>query len=315
MALIKTITVYDGRLKWLLKDTKLQKVKISYIFLLVFIVSLLILSSCSEENLEPGVPAEVVIGNFDFSADFASEGSASQKIKDVWVFVDGATIGVFELPVSVPILKNGIGELRLDPGIELNGIATTRVNNPFFEPFIIEDFTFHPDSSILVIPQTSYRESTVFAWMEDFENPSISLDTANLGGNTPITRYSGQQVFEGSFSGVINLDSTHNTFEAATFNSHALPNNGSPVLLEMHYKNDHYFSVGIIEEGYTQIIKTDIMVLYPSEVWNKIYINFTDQVNASSANTFKVLVRTYLEDTSETATIQLDNMKLLHRQQ
>lgn len=295
------------------KNTKLKKVKIPYIFLFVFILCLLILASCSEENLEPGVPAEVVIDNFDFSANFAVEGSARQKIKDVWVFVDGATIGVFELPVSVRILKSGIGELRLDPGIELNGIATTRVNNPFFEPFIIDDFTFKPDSSMMVIPQTSYRESTVFAWIEDFENPSVSLDTANLGGNTAITRYSGEQVFEGNFSGIINLDSIHNTFEAATFSSHALPSNGSPVLLEMHYKNDYYFSVGIIEEGYTQIIKTEIMVLYPSEEWNKIYINFTDQVRASSANTFKVFVRTYLQDTSLAAEIQIDNMKLLYR--
>jgi hypothetical protein len=282
----------------------------SYIFILFAIV---FFTSCSEDNLKPGVPTEVVIPEFDFSADFATEGSASQKIKDVWVFADGQTIGVFELPVSVRILKDGVGELRLEPGIELNGIATTRINNPFFEPYIIDDFTFEPDSAILVIPQTTYRETIVFSWIEDFEDPSVSLDTTNLGGNTGISRVSGSFAFEGSFSGQIVLDSVHNTFEAATFNSYQLPKNGQPVLLEMHYKNDYFFSIGIIEESLTQVIKSEIIVLYPSEEWNKIYINFTDKVRASSATTFKVLVRTYLEDPEQTANIYLDNMKLMYR--
>lgn len=287
--------------------------KISNILLSVFILSLFTLTSCKEENLEPGIPAFVRVESFDFTADFVTEGSSMQKIKDVWVYADGVTVGVFELPATVPILKEGAGELRLEGGIEINGISTTRINNPFFEPVIIDDFEYLPDSIVTVSPSTTYRETVVFVWMEDFEDPSVSLDTANLGGNTPLSRYGGDDVFEGNYSGVVHLDSIHDTFEAATFNSYQLPTDGSPVLLEMNYKNDHYFSVGIIEESVSQIVKTDIIVLYASEEWNKIYINITDNVNGSSAYAFKVFVRTYLDDPNETATIQLDNMKLLYR--
>lgn len=273
----------------------------------------LIFSACQEENLKPGVPAFIRVEPFEFSSNYAGQGTAQQKIKDVWVFADGATIGVFELPATIPILKNGPGELRLEAGIELNGIATTRVNNPFFEPVILEGFQFKPDSVIEIVPSTSYRETVEFVWLEDFEDPSVSLDTSNLAGNTSITRFSGEDVFEGSYAGQVSLDSTHNIFEAATFSSLQLPNDGSPVLLEMHYKNDYFFSVGIIEESFSQIIKTEIMILYASDEWNKIYINFTDKVRASSAISFKVFVRTYLEDPNQTATIQLDNMKLMYR--
>lgn len=287
--------------------------KVSNIFYLIIVTAVFLTTSCSEENLEPGIPSFILVEPFEFDADFASEGTSLQQIKDVWVFADGATIGVFELPANIPVLKEGTGELRLEPGIEINGIATTRINNPFFEPQIIEAFNFIPDSVVRVTPTSTYRPSTVFPWIEDFEDPSVSLDTTNLGGNTQITRVSGDLAFEGSFSGQIFLDSIHNTYEAATFDSYQLPKNGQPVVLEMHYKNDYYFSVGIIEESINQVIKSEIIILYPSEEWNKIYINFTDKVRGSSATTFKVLVRTYLEEPNQTATIQLDNMKLMYR--
>jgi len=280
---------------------------------LVLMAAGLMFTSCREENLKPGVPAFIRVEPFEFSSNYAGQGTARQKIKDVWVFADGATIGVFELPATIPVLKHGPGELRLEAGIELNGIATTRINSPFFDPVVIDDFIFIPDSIVEIVPSTSYRETVEFAWLEDFEDPSVSLDTSNLAGNTTITRFSGADVFEGSYSGQITLDSTHNIFEAATFNSFQLPNNGSPVLLEMHYKNDYFFSVGVIEESLSQIIKTEIMILYASDEWNKIYVNFTDKVRASSAISFKVFVRTYLEDPSQTATIKLDNMKLMYR--
>lgn len=290
-----------------------MKTRNSGIFVLMLTAGILFLSSCKEENLEPGVPAFVYVEPFDFQTSYINQGTAYQKIKDVWVFADGATIGVFELPATIPILKNGKGELRLEAGIEINGIATTRINNPFFEPVVIDDFNFVADSVKSVPPSTTYRESVEFVWFEDFEDPTNSLDTSNLGGNTAITRFSGENTFEGNFSGQIVLDSTHNIFEAASFSSFQLPKNGQPILLEMHYKNDYFFSVGVIEESLSQIIKTEIIILYASEEWNKIYINFTDKVRSSSASTFKVFVRTYLEDENSTATIMLDNMKLMYR--
>lgn len=290
-----------------------MKIKNSGIYLFMILAGVLIFPSCKEENLEPGVPAFVKVEPFNFQTSYINQGTTMQQIKDVWVFANGATIGVFELPATIPVLLNGQGELRLEAGIEINGIATTRINNPFFEPVIIEDFNFVADSLITVSPTTTYRETVEFVWLEDFEDPTVSLDTSNLSGNTGITRVSGESVFEGNYSGIITLDADHDIFEAATFSSYQLPRNGQPVLLEMHYKNDYFFSVGVIEESASQIIKTEIIILYASEDWNKIYINFTDQVRASSATTFKVFVRTYLEDENTTATILLDNMKLMYR--
>ncbi len=279
----------------------------------IFTLWVVLLSSCKEENLEPGVPAFIHVEHFDFSTYYGIQGTNRQKITDVWVFADGATIGVFELPVTIPILKNGIGELRMEPGIELNGISTTRVNNPFFEPVVIDDFNFIPDSIVDISPSSTYRESTVFVWMEDFEDPSVSLDTTNLQSSVNIERIGGEDAFEGSYSGIVILDDDHTTFEAATFDSYAFEGSGGVVLLEMNYKNTYYFSVGIIEQSTSQIIKSEILILNPSDEWNKIYINFTDKIRASSASSFKVLFRTYIPGDGTEAVIMLDNLKLLYR--
>lgn len=275
-------------------------------------VMTMMMAACSEDNLQPGVPAFVSFDEFTFSAT-ANEGTPLQNIKDVWVFANGATVGVFEMPVTVPILEMGKGELQIAPGIELNGIATTRVNNPFWEPVIISDFNFIPDSIIGVSLHTTYRASTIFDWMEDFEEVPLSLDTADLGGNTAITR-TNQGAISGSYAGIIQMDGQHKIFEAATFEAYTLPVDGRPVLLEMHYKNTTPFSVGIIAQSTTQVIKQEIIVLYPQEAWNKIYINFTDKVRESNnARTFKVLIRSYIDADDEQHTILLDNMKLMHR--
>jgi hypothetical protein len=289
--------------------------KTSIVSTLVILIGLgvILMPSCRDDNPEPGVPAFLHVEPFNFNADLASQGTSHQKIKDVWVFADGATIGVFELPAQIPVLKEGIGELRLEAGILLNGISTTRVNNPFFEPIVLDEFLFIPDSVFSIFPETSYRESTEFVWIESFDTPSVSLDTTNLGGEAGLVRVGEDEAYEGGFSGKFTLNSGHTSFEAATFDSYVLPVNGQPVLLEMNYKSDHFFSVGIIEESVSQIIKSEIMVLYASDEWNKIYINFTDKLRGSSASSFKVLIRSYIEDDNPEVSIWLDNLKLMYR--
>ncbi len=279
----------------------------------IMALAILLWSSCREENLKPGVPAFVKVNEYAFQSNYASQGTDRQEITDVWAFMDGKTLGVFALPATIPVLKEGMGELRLDAGIELNGITATRINNPFFEPVVLSDFVFYPDSVITVTPATTYRETTTFEWLEDFEDPSVSLDTANLGGTAGIQRISGDEAFEQNFSGRIKLDSTHTKFEAATFNGFPVQPSGRSFILELNYKNDHFFSVGIVEETTSQVLKSDIIFLYPSEVWNKVYINLTDKLRYSKASSFKVLFRSYINEGDDDATIYLDNIKLMYR--
>ena len=172
------------------------------IILSVVFVFLSLIFACQQENLKPGSTAFIEVDHFNLTTNYITNGSNSHKITDVWVYADDQTIGVFELPITIPILKSGIGKLRLEAGIKLNGIKTTRVNNPFYEPVIIEPFNFIIDSTILLSPTTTYRPQTVFVWMEDFESDVISLDTTRLTSDVTVVKSTSSQAFEGSSSGM-----------------------------------------------------------------------------------------------------------------
>lgn len=282
----------------------------------LWIIALVIVffTACQDENLQPGTPAFIQVDYFTLSTNYSVQGTSSHKITDVWVFADDQTIGVFELPAVIPILKDGPGKLRLEGGIKLNGIKTTRANNPFFEPVIIESFNFIPDSIIIVNPTTTYRSTNVFVWMEDFENADISMDTTQLNSEVNIIKTPIGEGFEGNYSGLVELTRENNIFEAATFDSFVLPTNGDPVFLEMNYKNGYTFSVGIFSQTPGQIIKKEIIYLLPQSDWNKIYINLTETLKGSQdAVDFKIFFRTILPDTMDVASLYFDNIKLMYR--
>lgn len=281
---------------------------------ILLIVLLIWLTACEKYSSDTRIPAFIRIEEFKLETNPSTQGSNSHKIVDVWVFANDQTIGVFELPTTVPVLLQGNGKLRLEAGIKLNGIKTTRVNNPFYQPVIIEPFLFIPDTVVTVVPNTTYRPQTVFVWIEDFESEVITLDTTRLTSKTTIYRTNPSLAFEGEASGIISLNKQKNIFEIASFEAFQLPTNGSPVFLELNYKNDFNFTVGLFSQTTTQVIKKEIIYLLPQKDWNKIYINFTDKLlESQNARDFKVFFRTALPDNVDTATIFLDNIKLIYR--
>lgn len=284
------------------------------LFLLLSALSVLAFWSCDKDNLKPGLPAFLNIERFEMQTNYPQQGTASHKITDVWVYADDQLAGIFEMPATVPVLKDGNAKLRLEAGIKLNGIKTTRVNNPFLEPLIMDSFTFYPDSIITINPTVTYRSTTKFAWIEDFEGSTISLDTTRLLSKANIVKTAFGNAYEGNHSGYIHLTEENNTFEAASFESFKLPTTGTPVFLELNYKNDYTFAIGIFAQTASQIIKKEIIYLVPQDDWNKIYINLTDMlVDSPNAVDFKIFFRTALADGYDAAEIYLDNIKVMHR--
>jgi hypothetical protein len=256
------------------------------------------------------------VDTITFSTVFVDQGTSLQKISDVWVYADDQTIGAFEMPASVPILKEGPGILRLEAGIKMNGIASTRVPNPFFKPIIVEDFNYVPDSLVIANNlSTKYWETTVFVWMEDFEGIAISIDsTAKSTTNMVLTESGTSETFEGNHSGKIVLDTANNYYEGASYEAFDLPTDGSPVFLEMHYKCNNILVVGIFAQNASQIIQEPVIYINPKDKWNKIYINLTNKVkNYSNALDFKIFFGAIYDTPDEQAIILIDNIKLMYR--
>ncbi len=276
------------------------------------------LFSCEIYNPKEDIPAYIHIDSFFVATDYSTQGSASQKITDAWLYVDDELIGAFELPVSIPVLKNGLHNIIVRPGIKLNGIAATRSYYPFYKAFVINNANLEAGKTLNISPTTTYEPFSVFKWKEDFESAGVSMERTSNSDTTLVISNDINLAFKppqsevSNYSGVIFLDMNRNVFEFRTINSYNLPIGGTPVFLELNYKTNNYFEVGVLGNTIGQQIYTTVMYLSPNSAWNKIYINLTPTVSSmTTALDYRIFIRGVLDAGSTQGVIQLDNIKLI----
>lgn len=262
-----------------------------------FLAFSILFSSCEDEP----VPAYLNFSSITVNAK-PGEGSSSSNISDVWVFQNFNLQGAYELPVEFPILAEGNTRLLVYAGIKLNGISTTRAMYPFYDADTI-DAHLTPAQADTFYPSVRYSRNAVFDFIESFENAN---------NFTHIQRISGSDVFEGNFSGKLDADSVE--IIALTNSSYAIPYNTTAAFLEMDYKNNHLFEVGIVALSGAQTYSLYKLTVPPRNEWNKLYINFTPEVNSLQAESYQIYFR--LVPTLDANAIELffDNVKLIHAQ-
>lgn len=284
-------------------------------FTLIVLSILFFLSSCELTNSDDGVPAKIHITSFDFKSE-ALQGTDSVNINDGWIYVDGDLIGAFEIPFTAPILNTGSHMIEIRPGVILNGIAGTRTINPFFASYT-QSVDLVAGQTIELYPKSSYIDDLEFPWNnrgeEDFEEGGISLDSVS-GSSTKIFK-SKNDVYEGDYSGEIFLDKGHQNFSSQSTTEFDLPGAGAAIVMEMHIKNTSIpLAIGMFVNlpGGT-VVDVSHMGVTPGPDWKKLYVNFTELVNHySSAETFRVTFRADLGSVEDSASIYLDNIKILH---
>jgi len=293
-------------------------VKFYQVLGLIIIITLL-LSGCIKDN-NPSRPAYVYIENVFFEADTSGvEGSSSSNITDVWVSVDGQQLGANTLPTTFPVILNDniqTNSVRISAGIKDNGITNTRTIYPFYDPYI-EIIDLEPGKTDTFSPTLHYPSNANVIVVEDFENPNQPIFTDDMDGN-PLTEMVTQmdEVFEGGYSGSILIDSANLECTVATsiryFNLNGL--SATPVYLEMDYKTNTPFQVGII----AHYSGTNTETLYkggvnPTTSWNKIYFNLTNEVFGTNADEYSIVIRAIkFVSVDEVPEIYIDNIKLMH---
>ena len=84
------------------------------------------------------------------------------------------------------------------------------------------------------------------------------------------------------------------------------------VFLEMNYKSNNEFTVGLLVNGSVSSQRS-ILVINPSSSWNKIYINLTPTLSSiTSATSFRVFLTAQKNTKDANGEIYIDNIKLLH---
>lgn len=284
----------------------MSKQFIFYSKILFFCTYILLFNSCGKEN---PVPAYIHIPNFTVTTK-NTEGSSSQKITDAWVYVDGQINGVFPLPATVPIIELGQHEVTIFAGIRNNGIRSNPVIYPFYNSFkITKNLTAGKTDTIR--PNTTYVSNTQFKIMEDFENGNIF--TVNKDNNANI-KFATATGLEGK-SAFITLTKANIIMEKASNIFASLSESAENIYLEMNYKTEAPLAVGLVGSDVNNLngLTTYKITLFPNKEWNKTYINLTNEAKDLKKPNFQVVFQSLLPDTLSTATIWIDNIKLIQK--
>jgi hypothetical protein len=284
--------------------------------LIISFIASLFFTSCQKNNDKSLVPCYLEIDSIGLVANQSLsnvEGSLSNNITDAWVYVDQDLIGAFELPAHFPVLKEGRHTLYVNAGIKVDGIAGTRTAYPFYKAYS-KEIDFVSDSTIVISPTVQYDDKTVFEWVEDFESGHSSLVRSSRSDTIVNVTSDPADVFEGNYSGIIHLDDAHTLFEALTRDAYVLPQDGSPVYLEMNFKTDIYVTTGVFANESEQTLQQSVCVLNTTQQWKKIYIDLTNAVDLYylTAIDYKVFIGAEYDETGSNPVILIDNLKLLH---
>lgn len=295
------------------------------------IFSLLLISllfqSCIKNNQDP---AWVEISTWDLQVNPATSlqsvndpRTLTNNLSDAWVYMDGDLVGVFELPVKLPIIKDGAHTFKIYPAIQNNGISATKKIYPFVEPYeVIVELVKNEITSIA--PTTRYYSNVKF-WIEDFEDNTLKI--AN-GPNSLATleRITGgptldPSINEGSF-GRISLDATNYFWIGSTvangngqFNMN-LPR-GAEVYLEIDYHNTNQMTTGVLAINNDGTTTDNPYIRLNSQSgtvqWKKIYIDLREIVSAStSANYFEFSFQSFLDTDESVGEVNIDNIKAVY---
>ena len=258
--------------------------------------------SCKKEDLND-IPSYITIESITLNEN------STHNITDAWVYIDDNLQGVYELPANFPLLAQGKHKLRVKAGIKDNGIAGTRIPYPFYSSYIVEEQEFNPEVTMSITPEVSYLESTVLDDnSEDFDGNGLNLETDSvtfsIGNTNPL---------DGNY-GVITLTDSIVLTEVISKEFSNLPQAGAPVYLELDYKCNTQFLVGVyVNFPQSSVLQKDLLWINPKEDWNKIYVNLTSTVSeAVGSEFFKVFIGMKRDFTLDTNTIYFDNLKVVY---
>lgn len=271
------------------------------------------MGSCSLTDSDSPIPSYLIINEIDvFTTE--NQGAPTHNISDIWVYADNQLLGVFEIPIKIPIIVNGAEtKISISPGFRNNGETSRSFIYNLMKPI---DFTIPlaPGEEVERALTFSYSEDAKFDFVEGFES-SEHIFTLDLDGNEQtFIQITDEDAIAGAKSGKISLDETNNDIAVSTiFTYERAQNAGTDSYFEMDYKNDIPFFVGVIYVQEGSEVTQPLIVLNPQEDWNKIYIDFSEILTSPVLETYRVYITTDVAPLDQTTgELYFDNLKFVH---
>ena len=293
----------------------------------------LLFFSCNKFSGSQEIPAYLKIEPWTFTTNYEIEGAATHAITDAWLYVNGNFQGCYEMKshddgvyAMIPVLEKGEKNIHLYPGIKMNGISSTRIQYPFYQPYKFKH-TFVEGESSTVAPSTKYYsiDSTLvrFKMMEDFENVNNILVDSTASSMTRVRQISHRtnpnawmdplDTLNHYRSGWLHLGDSITKFDIASGELYDLPAVGNYVLLEVDYKCSSDVLVGMyIMSPQDGLMDKELIYLRATDTWKKAYVNFSPTVTENFNATY---LKFYLRGTvsnGSSADYYFDNIKLIY---
>jgi hypothetical protein len=279
----------------------------------------LIFCSCDRTADKVPVPAYVYVSDIIFQqGNPTREGSASHKISDAWISVDGQLIGTNILPTLLPVILNDSidnHQITIRAGIIKNGVASTRTDYLVFKRYN-EFRILEPGKIDTFIATVGYDTSAIVEKIEDFEGVGVAFgEDLDGNSNTAMTRQQ-EDVFEGNYSGKLFVDSGNLECQLATTNRYYnLQQQGTAfaVYLEMNYKTEVPIQIGLrahYANGQTEThFKGGVRAV---NYWNKVYFDFSQDIFTLNAESYSLIFLVQNADRLAAPKIYIDNLKFVH---
>ncbi|MFT5725164.1 MAG: hypothetical protein ACI9JN_002287 [Bacteroidia bacterium] len=293
-------------------------------FKVLMVLTVVLSSSCNVFDREEQIPVYFFIDQFELETKSDnSQGSNAHDIQDAWVYVDGQLVGVFEVPVTIPVLAQDTAKITILAGIKKNGLSNDREIYPFYKA-IQDTLILVPGSIDSFFPKIKYHDSTEFIWIEDFEDRTISFEPSGIDIEEDSMQLTLEptEVFNHSnlnqVSSFVEFDSINQAFENATISKFKIAANAS-TYLEMNYNLEAGTQVGfyVYDAAGIQIKRINVLFLFPTEgKWKKSYVSLNEDLSDPrfAGGSFRVFFYSYNSSVNNKpkARIYFDNLKLLH---
>ena len=270
---------------------------------ITYLLILFGLFSCQKEDTV-NIPTYLKIDNIALD-----EGNTTSNITDAWVYINGQLQGVYELPAKFPVLEQGNTDIKVYAGIKNNGIAAERAIYPFYNPYSI-NAKLSINSTTEINPIINIKENIDEQF--DHFDPSYSFNA-----DTCFQVLSGGPY--GKFGSLSLSDSdsiliTEINYQDFPLSFDNVPQQGSPTYMELDYKNNTSFLVGMyINSPNSPTLEKGLLWINPKEDWNKIYIDLTQTVSeAIGAETFSIFIKMQRDSNLDENKLDFDNIRIIH---
>ena len=283
-----------------------------YVLLLVLSVGL---SACKKDS----TASWLKIDNVSLTTNAVTEGENTHAITHLWVYMDNKSLGLFELPLEIPILAEGEHEFIFFAGVKKDGFydqAHPIYQYPFYNK-ITDKITLIKKETVTYNPNFTYKSGVSFVGKEDFEDTGIILqndpnvDTTQIHILT-INDYP-NIVKYGSNCGHIKISNIDTIAQVFTDIAMSLPK--GQVIMELDYMNSNSFAQGMMTNSaildlYLQVAPQEESTMK----WKKMYIDIGTQITnlSSPASSFNYYFTVNIDEGKTTGDVYLDNIKILY---